>query len=1423
MESSLIKNKEYSHLSEPQKMIYLGETFFPNSSINTVCVTNELGDHNNIDILIKTILSVVSENPGLHLKIDIIKGVPYQYIDDNYDFEIDIIDFRTIDGEGKESLWLKSQINRSFKLVESHLFNIQLYYSYDSSLKLMITTHHIISDAWSHQSLSTQIFEKYKLLINNNTDIYVPKYSYLDYIKSENDYLKSKRFKQSGDYWRSKFNSYTSLPIFIKNKSIRASAAAKRFQNNFDEQVQVKIINICNKNKISFSTFFLSCLLVCLNILNGSKKHFLGTLSYNRLGKREKNAVGMFVNTLPLIFDIEKSLSFSDIVACVESELAGSMKHQRYPLRLITNDDELKNFNIAENLDIIYSYQNVILPYDYTYHFSNLSSYPILFRPTRRGDGGEFFLDIDYQVGCFSENEIKRISETYQNVIKSIDYDIEKTINFNPIKKEDSHEGTLQIKKVDHNLNQTLHSIFEKKSLEFSECKAISFEDTSLTYYELNRRANYLASLLIEYGAGREMPVVLLLDRSLEMMVAILAVLKSGSCYLPLSPEQPLRRSEKIISLSGTSIVLYNNNIGEELSSVVKKIDLRNIVFPQIDIPNLNIDVKPENLAYIIYTSGSTGEPKGVMIEHKSVINRLLWMQKSYPLTETDVVMQKTPYTFDVSVWELFGWYLNGSRLHFLSPGAEKEPVTIVKEIKKEDISIIHFVPSMLNLFLEYIDRFGSVYDITSIRRVNCSGEALLTDHVTRFKAVIGNYVSSELFNLYGPTEATVEVSLFDCLKNDNNFVPIGKPIDNVELYILNEHGKVLPAGSPGELFIGGICLARGYFNNQELTAEKFKNNSVLGIRLYSTGDLATFLDDGNIKYLGRIDNQVKIRGNRVELGEVENCLLSFKGVIDVAVTAPVDENGNAYLGAYIVADREIFHDELRHFIQKELPSYMIPAFFEQMAEFPLTSTGKLDRKALPEAKRNVPKGKKYHAPINDREEEICQIWEDVLKKERIGRHDNFFEIGGDSLSLIQVLFPLQKKYDLSLQDLFEFQTIETLSQHIHKRNSKKIEFKGDTYKDIIKQRKCIDKIREYNSSITDLPVLDKITFSHLLITGATGFLGAYLVKEYLENSNIHLYLIIRGNSVEEAENRLKAKLSFYFGVAFYNQYSDRITVIAGDLSRDNLGIEISTYKELSCTIEAVVHCAANVKHFGDRNEIYNINVKGTKNILDFCNTKYLKRIFFVSTVSIGLNGVDPGWIYHFTESDVVETDGRGNVYIDSKILAEEAVRLEIPKLGGQILRIGNMVNDLETGIFQENKNDNAFYSLMMEYKERGTAPNVELPFIDLSFVNETARAIKLLSMFDLDGTYHLFNSNTVTIQEMCMSQGIKNIDFKDFLSSLTYGDSLLTHGYYLSNTDLLGFVPYNDFTNYILKHLGFTWGSIGQKEIDFLWENWLA
>jgi len=474
----------------------------------------------------------------------------------------------------------------------------------------------------------------------------------------------------------------------------------------------------------------------------------------------------------------------------------------------------------------------------------------------------------------------------------------------------------------------------------------------SLTYAQLNDKVNQLAHLLRAKGVRPGHIVALMVERSFAMIIGILAIVKAGGAYLPVAPDNPPDRIDYMLKDGGVKVLLVQKKTASQIVFGGLTINLDDPDVYRGSTANPVILNKPEDLAYVIYTSGSTGKPKGVMIEHRSLVNRLHWMQQAYPIDGRDIILQKTPYYFDVSVWELFWWALTGAQLCFLMPGGERYPLAIVETIKKHQVSVIHFVPSMLNVFLEYLDgKAASVLrSLASVRRVFASGEALTPSHVRKFNDILGSKTGARLTNLYGPTEATVDVSYFDCpVHNDFESIPIGRPIHNIRLYVIRD-GQQVAIGKAGELCIAGIGLARGYLNNAALTDEKFTDNPVKpGERIYRTGDVARWLPDGNIEYLGREDHQVKIRGLRIELGEIENTIREYPGITDcVAVVKKYSENIILII-AYVVCKSDFEVEVLKHFLKKHLPDYMIPNRFEKIDEMPLTPSGKADRKALPE------------------------------------------------------------------------------------------------------------------------------------------------------------------------------------------------------------------------------------------------------------------------------------------------------------------------------------------------------------------------------------------------------------------------------------------------------------------------------------------
>jgi D-alanine--poly(phosphoribitol) ligase subunit 1 len=480
-----------------------------------------------------------------------------------------------------------------------------------------------------------------------------------------------------------------------------------------------------------------------------------------------------------------------------------------------------------------------------------------------------------------------------------------------------------------------------------------TFGKPSLSYAELADKVDHLAHRLRAAGAKPNTVIALMVERSFAMSIGILAIVKAGAGYLPLPPENPPDRTEYMLQEAGVTILLVHGKTAGKAAFNGTVIDLDDLSLyegPSAPLANVN---GPQDLAYVIYTSGSTGRPKGVMIEHRSVINRLHWMQRTYPLGPDDVILQKTPYYFDVSVWEQFWWALEGAQVCFLAPGGERNPIGIVGTIKKNKVSVLHFVPSMLSVFLEYVESKGdaAAASLASVRYVFASGEALSAEHVKRFNRFWGGKTGARLINLYGPTEAAIDVTYFDCPTNDDfNIIPIGRPVDNTKLYILR-NGQQVAIGDVGELCLAGVQLARGYINSRKLTDERFTDNPANpGERIYRTGDIARWLPDGNVEYLGREDHQVKIRGLRIELGEIENSIRQFAGVVEcVAVVKKYSETVILIVAYVVCREGTLQVEELKAFLKSRLPEYMVPNHFQQLAEMPLTPSGKADRKALPE------------------------------------------------------------------------------------------------------------------------------------------------------------------------------------------------------------------------------------------------------------------------------------------------------------------------------------------------------------------------------------------------------------------------------------------------------------------------------------------
>ncbi|HYU26315.1 MAG TPA: amino acid adenylation domain-containing protein, partial [Thermoanaerobaculia bacterium] len=754
-----------------------------------------------------------------------------------------------------------------------------------------------------------------------------------------------------------------------------------------------------------------------------------GTVLFGRMegGEGADRVLGMFINTLPVRMKIADE-SVESSAHRMHVLLADLMRHEHASLAMAQRCSAVPA--PAPLFSSLLNYRHSSKPAERRgrstrawegitgIYGEERTNYPLTLSIDDRGEG--FALTAQVQepvepkrVCTFMHTALERLVEALEERPSAA----VKTIDILPAEERSRVIDDFNATDAPFPAEACIHELFEEQVLRTPDAEAVRFEGRSLTYAELNARANQLAHYLRSLGVRPETRVAISIERSAEMVIGLLAILKAGGAYVPLDPSYPADRLRAML---------------EDCAPVVSLTQKSFETAEWADQPRTNPErngLSATSPAYVIYTSGSTGVPKGVINEHRGVVNRLVWMQDAYRLEQGDAVLQKTPFSFDVSVWEFF-WPLQvGARLVMARPDGHKDPQYLIETITNEAISTMHFVPSMLEVFVEA----EGVERCTSLKRVVCSGEALPPALVRRF---FERLPRTALVNLYGPTEAAVDVTAWTCTaENAAVRVPIGRPIANTRIYITDGNGDPVPVGVTGEICIGGVQVARGYLNRAELTAERFVEDRFAGrpgARMYRTGDVGRWLSDGAVEYVGRNDDQVKLRGMRIELGEIEARLAEHGNVREAVVVARQADGGEKRLVAYYVAEEPIDVEELRAHLSARLPEYMVPAAYMPLESMPLTGNGKLDRKRLPAPEASAYARAEYEAPVGEIEIALAEIWAEVLPVERVGRHDNFFELGGHSLLAVTLIERMRRKgLHADVRALFASPTIAQLAAEV--------------------------------------------------------------------------------------------------------------------------------------------------------------------------------------------------------------------------------------------------------------------------------------------------------------------------------------------------------------------------------------------------------
>ncbi len=790
--------------------------------------------------------------------------------------------------------------------------------------------------------------------------------------------------------------------------------------------LQGALIALSRREAVSPFTTLLAAFHVLLHRYLQQEQVSVGTTVVGRNGAKSKHRIDSLAGTVPIRGDLSGNPTFRTVLSRVRKAGSAALTRQDRPLHV--------TFTVSDVAAVSAALTRMTMSPVAVHGGGHKVGLNVNVNKSKRG----LTIRVEYNADWFDHPTILRMLGHYRTLLEGIVANPDERIAALPLLTREERRQLLvdwNATMVDYPKNVCLHQLFEAQVKKTPDAVAVMFEDQRLTYRELNARANQLAHYLRSCGVQEESFVAICMERSLEMVVGIYGTMKAGAAYVPIDPTYPQDRLEFMLQDANAPVLLTQEKLRAQLPphhAQVVCLDSEWSTIGRESTDLLQTDVTADNLAYMIYTSGSTGKPKGAMNTHRGICNRLLWMQDAYRLTADDRVMQKTPFSFDVSVWEFFWPLLAGARLIVARPEGHRDSAYLIRLINDQQITTLHFVPSMLQVFL----REPEVENCRSLRRVVCSGEALSYELQELF---FSRLPSVELHNLYGPTEAAVDVTYWACQpRSQLQMVPIGRPIANIQMYILDSHLYPVPVGATGELHIGGVGLARGYHNRSELTAEKFIRDPFStkpGARLYKTGDLARYLPDGNIEYLGRLDHQVKIRGFRIELGEIEAVLGQHAAVQETVVIAREDAPGDKRIVAYLVGSGETAPtvSELRSYLKQKLPEYMIPSAFVFLKAMPLSPNGKADRKALPAPDQNRPElNEAFVAPQTESEKILAEIWSEVLEVKQIGIHDNFFELGGDSIRAIQLLARAQKKgLNITLEQLFEQQTIQKLIEKL--------------------------------------------------------------------------------------------------------------------------------------------------------------------------------------------------------------------------------------------------------------------------------------------------------------------------------------------------------------------------------------------------------
>ncbi|WP_428744953.1 amino acid adenylation domain-containing protein [Tenacibaculum sp.] len=933
--------------------------------------------------------------------------------------------------------FLQSELENPFDTTKAPLFRMAAFHIGEDNIVFVSQCHHAIIDGWSDSMLLTELNNVYLELMKDIT--FMPsklKASYKDFvIQHELD----KKDLEIRSYWANELADCNKLDIFTNEETnvLYGNVLSKKEFN--------KLNQLASHLNTTIKEVSLSAYIFTLSILNGDSQVITGLVTNNRPSIEDGDKLlGCFLNTIPLQYTINYDITVRDFIKEIQQKLLALKKYERLSLLEIATLNKKEYITENPYFDAYFNYVDF-------YSYNDIEE-----ESTERGVQEETsenaisllgssktntFLDFNVNTtgniyhaslsltrklkSGFSAQELNNLFFFILRSFINIPNQELKTVSC--LREEEKQKVLYEFNDTAHDFPETtLPNLFAKQVAKVPEKVALVYQDKELTFAELNEKSNQLAHYLRSKHTLKPNDLVAVaLPRSEKMIITLLAIHKAGSAYVPIDPNHPKERVDYVVKDSGCKLIITEDTF-DEFESIAQEFSKENLELTNI----------PTDIAYVIYTSGSTGNPKGCILEHKGVVNRIEWMWNEFSYSKEDVILQKTTFTFDVSVWEIFMPLCWGAKMVLCSDDDVANPQNIASLITKHKVSCLHFVPSMLNEFVNTLFERSSINEeLSSLRLVITSGEALQLNTVKKWYEKL----EIPIKNLYGPTEASIDVTYYDTSKEDD-IIPIGKPIWNTSIYILDANKNLVPVGCSGEIYLAGVGLAKGYLNKSDLTEERFVDNPfVPGEKMYKTGDLGKWTSKGDVIYIGRNDNQLKVRGFRIELGEIEQKILEHQAIDSVVVLAKKTPQNEDYLVAFTVSNSDLDIVEIKSYLKGRLPEYMIPSRFVQLETLPLTLNGKLDRKKLLTEDDSFVTTKEFIAPVTSTEKSLGEIWSTLLGEEKVGLDDDFFELGGHSLKAIQLMNKIRKVFQVQLQlkKLFDNSTLSKMAKLIDESSLK--------------------------------------------------------------------------------------------------------------------------------------------------------------------------------------------------------------------------------------------------------------------------------------------------------------------------------------------------------------------------------------------------